>query len=291
MLLESYSKIINGDQIFWQRRTDNLALNSKISVSSGDSKYINDFMYFDCKNILKSNAQSPELDDASWIPQKNDKEKTIKFEFALNQNVSTIKIYQNFNSNKLVKNISVKVNECTKNFNLNGLISEIAIEQDNVKFIEIKILDKLVKNEGFSEIEIFSSSPSRYKFMTILNDDNFVYNKYYYDKIDLKIYAYDGIKSYYIDSNDLIFYQDNNKIDYDDLIKTKKKKFRLKIILKDDLKTYYEVLFIKVNKYIIFKNKIINLTNILVVNINIFYNRVINKLRKIIHKFIYFNKM
>lgn len=37
------SRLINGDQIFWKRRTDNIALYADITVSSGEANYLNDF--------------------------------------------------------------------------------------------------------------------------------------------------------------------------------------------------------------------------------------------------------
>lgn len=45
------ARLINGDQVFWRRRTDNLALHADITVSSGEASYLNDFLRFNIANV------------------------------------------------------------------------------------------------------------------------------------------------------------------------------------------------------------------------------------------------
>ena len=51
------SSTINGDQIFWQRRTDNLLNESKLTVTSGNMEKLHDFMLFDCNNIMGGDSK------------------------------------------------------------------------------------------------------------------------------------------------------------------------------------------------------------------------------------------
>lgn len=37
------ARIINGDMVYWNRRTDSLTYDADITVSSGDAKLLNDF--------------------------------------------------------------------------------------------------------------------------------------------------------------------------------------------------------------------------------------------------------
>ncbi len=289
-LLESYNKIINSDQVFWERRTDNIALHSKITASSGEVAYINDFLYFDCKNILNCKAQKAELINAAWMPKKNDKEKTIRFEFATVQCINVIKLYQNFNSKGIIKNIRVKMNQYTDDFILNDLVSEIVINACNTDFLEIKILDDLTGNEGFSEIELYEPKSSNIIFMQLLNDDNFVYDKYYFDKLNIKMYAYDGIISSYIEPKDLIFYLNNLEISYEDLILVNRKKIDIKVILKNDRNKCIEATFLKITKMTRLINHIMNVSNSFIVNINIFLNRIRNKIHKFLVKYLFLRK-
>lgn len=43
--------MINSDQVFWERRSDNLLLHGKVEATSGQTSYINDFMLFDADEI------------------------------------------------------------------------------------------------------------------------------------------------------------------------------------------------------------------------------------------------
>lgn len=70
---------INSDQIFWQRRTDNLALRADVSVSSGTADYINDFMILDSSNICKT--KNILLDSRVWVPEENDDKKYVCIDF------------------------------------------------------------------------------------------------------------------------------------------------------------------------------------------------------------------
>lgn len=49
-------KLINGDQIFWQRRTDNLVLHATVTATSGNISKINDFLRYDSYDVTKKIA-------------------------------------------------------------------------------------------------------------------------------------------------------------------------------------------------------------------------------------------
>ena len=46
-------RIINGDMVYWTRRTDNLINDADVSVSSGEAELINNFMLVNVKKIRK----------------------------------------------------------------------------------------------------------------------------------------------------------------------------------------------------------------------------------------------
>ena len=282
IIKKSYS-IINSDQIFWQRRTDNLAMHSKIEVSSGNKEYLNDFMLFDCKNILDGNKKKPEIDFLSWIPSDTDKNKIIKFEFNEHKNIKEIILYKDLNYKKnSIKNIEIRLsNNYKKKFELDDeLKNTLSINQNNINWIEIKVLDKKISS-GFSEIEIFEAKEIINEYIKILNKDDFVYNNYLFNSLNIYIYSYNGVNSKYLNTNDCNYYINNNIIEYEKIKDIKLNKFILKASLKDNPNISDEVLLRRVNNYYKLKNFIINKLNKIILNYDIFYSRVINKIKRI----------
>lgn len=281
-LLKSYDSIINSDQVFWERKTNNLAFHCKITTSSGNGSYLNDFMLFDCENILSGDTKKPKLISNSWIPDKEDKEKKVKFEFTTSQNISSISLYQNVNSNKYIRNIEITYSDKTKEkYKLNNeLLSYIYIYKRDINWLEIKVLDDY-NNSGFSEIEIFNDDSTDINYIKILDNDNFVYDNYYFDKFNLSIYSYNKGLVKYLDKKDYNIYQNGKLVDYNALDLTKKK-FELKVSLKENENIYDKVIVRKILVISKIKHNVIKFINLCTFNFDFFFVRVVNKIRKFI---------
>ena len=284
-LLKSYASIINSDQVFWERKTNNIAFHSKVITSSGNGNYLNDFMLFDCKNVLNGDRQKPELLDAAWIPDDDDKEKRVKFEFSFPQEFNNIYLYQNVNSNQLIKNIEIYFSDNTsKKYKLeNDLVTKIDIKKENIKWLEIKILDNY-KNSGFSEIEILKEEPEEFKYIKILdNNNNFIYNNYIYNHLNISVYGYNGMNSIYLSKSEYDVYQDGRKVENDKL-NINRKKCTLKVSLKENPNIYDIIIVKRITTKEIFKHKIIVFLNNTLFNFDLFFVRVINKIKRYIYK-------
>ena len=122
------------------------------------------------------------------------------------------------------------------------------------------------------------------EFIKILNNDNFIYDNYVFNNFDLSVYYYDGITAKYLNENQYVVFVDNNKISKDKLISIKKKKFILKVCLKNNKKIYDEVLVKRQNIIQTVKCKVINFMNFVTLNVDIFIHRLINKIIKTYHK-------
>ena len=85
-------KLINGDQVFWQRRTDNVVLRAKVTVTSGNSNKINDFLRYDICDITEKIA-NPE--DYAWIPDDTDQESTVTIHFDEPTEIKYINWFEN----------------------------------------------------------------------------------------------------------------------------------------------------------------------------------------------------
>ncbi len=86
------NSILNGDKIFWYRRTDNILCNAKITATSGDVSHISSFKFIDSKDITKSNDLPLE---GMWVPDKNDTEKEISFKLPDKCEISSIVLCEN----------------------------------------------------------------------------------------------------------------------------------------------------------------------------------------------------
>ena len=78
--------IVNDDNVFWNRRTDNLLCNSQLTASSGDAEKLRDFLILDTSNIIEKNPYLISYSRGTWAPDGNNAwvkakwEKSVKFD-------------------------------------------------------------------------------------------------------------------------------------------------------------------------------------------------------------------
>lgn len=157
ILVSHAEQIINSNYSYWNRVTNNLIYNAKITVSSGNHQYLHDFLLCDTDNVLNGNEKEIVYNKAIWIPDNDDEQKEILIEFNNYVFIDFIKLYNGRINNNFIKKIAIYINnryERTYELNEKNLIQKIYI-QKRVKNIKIKILDKIIYN-GFSEIELLS---------------------------------------------------------------------------------------------------------------------------------------
>jgi len=83
------SSIINADNVFWERRVDNLALGATVMVSSGSGIPLNDFKILDTDDLFTINPESIDYSKSLWRP--DDSDSTPVVEMQLNK-VATIRM-------------------------------------------------------------------------------------------------------------------------------------------------------------------------------------------------------
>ncbi len=83
-------EIINIDEVFFQRNTDNLLYTAKISASSGDPEYLRDFKLFDCGDVTEKELI---LKECGWKPAEDDVEKKVWIRFETPRTVGRIAAY------------------------------------------------------------------------------------------------------------------------------------------------------------------------------------------------------
>lgn len=173
---ESADRIINGDKVFWKRRTDSILYKAKISVSSGDREKLTDFMLLVCDDII-NRGDKPY--DGVWHPDEKDHDKEINVSFDTMQYIDTIVLYDSPSPQDNILNAKVILDDGTELSTGKLASSGISVSvKKEVRSFKVRI-DKYVGScFGISEIEAFGISDSYdQRFYKITDDEgNFVYD-------------------------------------------------------------------------------------------------------------------
>lgn len=172
-------RIINGDQVFWQRRTKNLAMKGKISVSSGDPKYLHDFQMIHTNDIVPKHGVK--MSEYLWKPDKKDGAPWCRCNFDVPQHVEAVYFYGNIDKESRVgkgRLIFSNGYKCeVSDLRQDG--HETAVQfppQGHVEWIEYQMLEREGLNPGISEWEILPSKKEEVRILQILADGNFIYD-------------------------------------------------------------------------------------------------------------------
>ncbi len=261
IIKEAFS-IINGDQVYWQRRTDNLLYDAKIKVSSGDKDKLSDFLLFDSRDVLKGNTQRPIFEDCAWAP--DDENPRIDIELAQAKLLDEIKLYHSVNyKKKLSFKILLEGKEYGKFTFDNEMINTVKISHSEpVKDISI-IFDKKTSSAiSLSELEIFEKKEEKIDYILGLDNDDVIYKNTINDSFKLKIYGHNTRGARIIMPEECDFYVNGKQIEYGGITFAKlPNKVKLLISLKDDSNVKYECVLVKEKCWHRIKNSITNLVN------------------------------
>lgn len=175
---ECADRIINGDKVFWLRRTDSLLYDAKISVSSGNKDKLTDFMLLDCDDLMKRGDYPF---DGVWHPDTDDTEKSICVKFDEKTYIDSIVLYDNPSPYENILNATISFDDGVKiqtgKLNPSGDVTKICVNKETQSFT-IKIDKYEGEHFGFTEIEAFSSGADATSSLYKLTDDkdNFIYD-------------------------------------------------------------------------------------------------------------------
>ena len=203
-------RILNSDEIFFERRTDSQTFAAKVSATSGDADKIRDFKIINTKNVEACPAQ---IENNLWQPSPDDLKKKIFLEWIEPIQVRQIVIYGNLLDEKPEK-IFLRLELA----NPRAVIDKDKIYLDNVKNFEVELpgfgrplvidMEKIFvtraeisavnvgKNFGLAEVEFFANAEPLRKippFIKLTVGENFCYQyavPYEVDKISLGLYRF-----------------------------------------------------------------------------------------------------
>lgn len=169
-------RIVNGDQIFWQRRTDNLAHQGKMTVSSGNSAFLHDFLTMYTDDI---SAKKPCFNNYYWRPDDEDKEPWCRCTFSKPRHIEQVSLWG------IIENCDQEVSgelifsngyrSQVKSIKGLGRETEISIEpQDQISWIEFRILGEM--GVGIAEWGIYERKDCSLPMIHILCNGEFAYD-------------------------------------------------------------------------------------------------------------------
>lgn len=184
--------IINGDKVFWRRRTDSILYNAKITVSSGNAKALNDFKLYDTDRLndfpmsvikglyVPNSSEYP--DKGVWIPDGDDEKREIKIELGRVSDIKSVVLYGNPSRRDNIINAEIVFDNGTVvetgPLNPDGSATVIETNAEKVGAFNVRITDRDGELPGLTEIEAFENDCDKLPRFIKLTDEceNFVYD-------------------------------------------------------------------------------------------------------------------
>lgn len=172
-------RIVNGDQVFWMRRTDNLAFAGRWSSSSGETEGLHDFLIARPRDMT---GKRSDMTGVCWRPGQ-EKKPWCRCSFAVPQRICRMVLYGNPEESGCILAAEIRFS--------NGAVYETGPlrrkaeptrisfpVQNNVEWVEFRVLRTEGTGAGLSEWEIFENPDSGVRMLQILCDGHFAYNWY-----------------------------------------------------------------------------------------------------------------
>ena len=184
--------IINSDEVFFERRTDNLIYTAEISATSGDFNKVRDFHIINTENI---NENKTKFCNNLWEPDEDDRERKLTLSWNKIQQIEQIKIYGDINAeseNQLILSLD---DNFSSELNLPKYGKPCIIDFPEM-FFASRAEIQLKSKAGIAEIEIFAKRESRHvikPFIKITIDENFIYDYFIpksKNRIELEVYRF-----------------------------------------------------------------------------------------------------
>lgn len=260
---------LNSDDVYFEKRIDNIALKAKIIVSSGNGVVLNDFRVMEAKNIKKYPL---DLENYVWKPSEEDEKRTIRIFLDKKYDIQRIVLYgdvfleEDSYAKSVLELIFYGEKEIRRLFDWNGKKASINdLNLHDISCVDLRVLKmERGKKFGISEIEIFENERKGgllNDFIKILINGDFVYE--YVSDFDLPltydIYKYsdcdveikiEGECNSYIEGNNIFLDQRDQIIQLVAYCKSDNNIFDKVIIrkktIKEKIKYLWEIAFTKI---------------------------------------------
>lgn len=188
------NQIINSDQVYWLRRTDNLAFYGITTASSGHAEAVHDFKMIDVKDIAPFQSV---FDTCLWEPLPSDKEKRVTIHFYKPQKISRIRLYGNVNQDSCILGGRILFSNGysieTGPLKRNGQALDVQMDsQCDIEWVSFQVLKTEGPHPGLTEWEIFDQPNPSVQIYKILVNGEFAYHWDMYpgETVEVGLYSY-----------------------------------------------------------------------------------------------------
>ena len=245
--------VINSDIVFWQRRTDSIAYDAEIEVSSNsDTKdRLVDFKLFD---ILDINSLEPVLNPLAWTSSDEDTQPSLQLTWHKAQDIRQIVLYSAIDFDESCR-------ECTVYIDDQQVGAGIVLPKGHPLVLSLDttyhgnqlclVFDGPI---ALAELEVYATAMQDnplQPFIKIVKADDFIYEYYVDDRkqsLDLSLYTY------MTEAKDITLYVDGessierNGSDYTIHFHPKETRITVKATLKGHADCYDQVVIHRVSK-------------------------------------------
>lgn len=185
-------RLINGDQVFWRKRTDNLCFTGRVTVSSGEGRYLHDFQTVSARDIAPRRIR---YEDYLWVPERSDPHPWCRCEFPRPQAVGCAVFWGNLgadDSRILRGRLTFSSGYAVDVGPVPDQGQKVAIHfprQESVHWVQFDILERTGEAAGLAEWELFSEE-EKLPLLKICVNGEFAYEWIWEKRQDAAVEAY-----------------------------------------------------------------------------------------------------
>lgn len=149
-------QIVNLDEVYWRRNTNNLLYDASLRASSGNMEYLRDFKLYDCADVL---AEKFVPGECAWLPAAQDRKRELHIHFSCPQTIAQINLYAlgDPDKDRLSGEFVLDNGVCLaiEDICLTGRKHKLTLEpQRNILDIDFRITAQTGEPMGITEMEI-----------------------------------------------------------------------------------------------------------------------------------------
>ncbi|MBR4990289.1 MAG: PIG-L family deacetylase [Oscillospiraceae bacterium] len=171
-------RIINSDKVFWRRDTESLCYQAQVQASSGEARYLTDFMLLE-SNDLRAGMLA--CCDGTWVPERTDDEKRLDVSFREPVAIDRIVLYDHPDPEVNVLNAKIQFEDGTTietgALDPGGAATTIEFDRKTSSSFAVE-LTELQGEAGLTELEAFGAQERQEpRFVKIMDEnENFAYD-------------------------------------------------------------------------------------------------------------------
>lgn len=170
-------QVLNGDKVFWERRTDSLLYDAEIFIGEEKTKLLNDFKLKDFKTLEDDCCEN------TGIAILNGKSVTVRFKDTVT--INSICLYDSTDPDANILEGKITFSDGSSidfgKLHADGSATELSFSEKQIDWMEISVTAHSGEICGLSEIEAFYDTPSAEVpddsfLMAVDSKDNFIYD-------------------------------------------------------------------------------------------------------------------